>query len=78
MRFDWAVSQKDTVTFDGKVTQGEFAMYSATSSPLPPWPAQDDSSGVVKGGHMLGEWKHTFNDRSNSDLLGYCDWTDPG
>ena len=39
-------------------------------------PVQVDSSGVVKGGHLLGDWKHSFSDRSNLDVLGYCDWTD--
>jgi iron complex outermembrane receptor protein len=31
---------------------------------------------VVKGGHLLGRWRHSFSDRSNLDVLGYCDWTD--
>jgi len=76
MRFDWAVSRKDAVTFDGQGYSGRLRDVQANFIPTSALPVQVDSSGVVKGGHMLGSWKHTFNDRSNLDLLGYCDWTD--
>ena len=76
MRFDWAASQKDTVTFDGQGYSGRIRDVQANFIPTSAMPVQVDSSGVVKGGHLLGRWKHSFSDRSNLDVLGYCDWTD--
>jgi iron complex outermembrane recepter protein len=76
LRFDWAASRKDTVTFDGAGYSGRIRDVAAIFSPASLAPAQVDASGVVKGGHLLGLWKHSFNDRSNLDVQGYCDWTD--
>jgi len=76
MRWDWAASQKDTVTFDGQGYSGRIRDEQANFIPTSAVPVQVDSSGVVKGGHLLGRWKHSFSDRSNLDVLGYCDWTD--
>jgi iron complex outermembrane receptor protein len=76
MRFDWAVFQKDTVMFDGQGYSGRIRDVEAHFIPTSALPVQVDSSGVVKGEHLLGRWKHTFSDRSNLDVLGYCDWTD--
>jgi iron complex outermembrane receptor protein len=73
---DWAASSKDTVTFDGEGYSGRVRDVAALSSPTSAVPILENASGVVKGGHVLGEWKHSFNDSSSADLLGYCDWTD--
>jgi iron complex outermembrane recepter protein len=75
-RFDWAASKKDTVTFDGQGYSGRIRDVVAIFSPTSALATLEDSSGVVKGGHVLGQWRHSFNDRSNTDVLGYCDWTD--
>jgi iron complex outermembrane recepter protein len=75
MRFDWATSPKDTVTFDGQGYSGRIRDVQSNFIPTSAAPVQVDSSGVVKGGHVLGRWKHAFSDRSNLDVLGYCDWT---
>lgn len=75
-RFDWNASQKDTVTFDGQGYSGRVRDVDQVFSPASAVAAQVDSNGVVKGGHVLGRWKHTFNDRSVTDVLGFCDWTD--
>ena len=75
-RFDWNVSQKDTVTFDGEGYSGRIRDVAAVFIPTSVVAMQEDTSGVVKGGHVLGEWKHSFSDRSETDVLGYCDWTD--
>jgi iron complex outermembrane receptor protein len=76
MRFDWAASQKDTVTFDGQGYSGRIRDVEAIFTPTSAVLIQVDANGVVKGGHLLGQWKHSFKDRSNMDLLGYCDRTD--
>jgi iron complex outermembrane receptor protein len=75
-RFDWAASKKDTVTFDGQGYSGRVRDVVAVFSPTSALAALEDTSGVVKGGHVLGQWKHALNDRSNTDVLAYCDWTD--
>jgi iron complex outermembrane receptor protein len=76
IRFDWAVSRKDAVTFDGQGYSGRIRDVDANFIPTSAVPAQVDSSGVVKGGHLLGQWKHSFNVHSDLNVLGYCDWTD--
>ncbi len=76
MRFDWNPSQKDTVTFDGEGYSGRIRDVVPIFTPTSTVATQQGSNGVVKGGHILGEWKRSFNDRSNTDVLGYCDWTD--
>jgi iron complex outermembrane recepter protein len=74
-RFDWQASQKDTVTFDGQGYSGRVRTVVGIVAPTSVVAALVDSSGVVKGGHVLGRWKHTFNDRSATNLLAYCDWS---
>jgi len=76
MRFDWALSRKDTVSFDGQGYSGRIRDVQSIFSPNSAAPISVDASGVVKGGHLLGQWKHSFNDRSTLDVLAYCDWTD--
>jgi iron complex outermembrane recepter protein len=75
-RFDWTPSRKDTVTFDGQGYSGRIRDVTAVFIPTSAVATQEDTSGVVKGGHLLGQWKHSFSDRSSTDVLGYCDWTD--
>jgi iron complex outermembrane recepter protein len=75
-RFDWAASQKDTVTFDGQGYSGRIRDVQANFIPTSAVPVQVDTSGVVKGGHLLGQWKHSFDDHSDLIILGNCDWTD--
>jgi iron complex outermembrane receptor protein len=76
MRFDWTASRKDIVTFDGQGYSGRIRDVDASFIPTSAVPAVVDISGVVKGGHLLGQWKHSFNDDSDLNVLGYCDWTD--
>ncbi len=76
MRFDWDLSKKDTVTFDGEGYSGRIRDVTSVFTPTSAVATQEDTSGVVKGGHLLSRWKHSFNDGSNTDVLGYCDWTD--
>ncbi|HEV2522174.1 MAG TPA: TonB-dependent receptor plug domain-containing protein [Candidatus Acidoferrales bacterium] len=75
MRFDWTASRKNTVTFDGQGYSGRIRDVQGVFSPTSAELTQTDTSGVVKGGHLLGDWKHSFSDRSSLDVLGYCDWT---
>jgi iron complex outermembrane receptor protein len=75
LRVDWNRSAKDVVTFDGQGYSGRTRDTLSIFSPTaPPVSAHFDS--VMKGGHVLGHWTHQFNERSGTDLLGYCDWTD--
>jgi iron complex outermembrane receptor protein len=75
IRADWKMSDKNTLTLDGAGYSGrvrdQVDILSATSPPVP-----TNVQTVVKGGHILARWKHSFSDRSALDVLGYCDWTD--
>jgi iron complex outermembrane receptor protein len=73
-RFDWNASQKDNVTFDGQGYSGRTRDTLSIFSPIAP-PANLNFSSIMKGGHVLGQWKHKFNGQSTTDVLGYCDWT---
>lgn len=75
MRIDWTASEKDTITFDGRGYSGRIRDSGEQFYPIPPTPVVVNSDSVVKGGHTLVRWKHIFNDRSSTDVLGYCDWT---
>jgi len=75
MRLDWNISSKDTLIFDGQGYSGRIRDRLDIVSPTAP-PAQVNSGSVIKGGHVLARWTHTFNERSATDVLGYCDWTD--
>ncbi len=77
MRFDWKISPKDSVTFDGEGYAGRIRDFFTVFSPTAP-PAGVRTNFEVKGGHLMGRWKHSFNERSATDVLGYCDWTDRG
>jgi iron complex outermembrane recepter protein len=74
-RVDWKASQNDSVTFDGEGYSGRVRdavdVFSSTALP-----ANTDVMTVLKGGHLLGQWKHAYSERSSSQLLGYCDWND--
>ena len=74
-RFDWSPSQKDTITLDGQGYSGRIRDVAPVFTPASAVPRQEETSGVVKGGHVLGHWRHSFSDRSDTDVLGYCDWT---
>lgn len=75
-RVDWTLSQKDTLTIDGQGYSGRFRDVVPIFTPTSAVATEEDTSGVIKGGHLLSRWKHTFSDRSDTDLLAYCDWTD--
>jgi iron complex outermembrane receptor protein len=75
-RFDWNVSANDSVQFEGAGYSGRVRDVAPMFTPTSVVATPVDVSGVVKGGHLLGRWKHSFGDRSNLDVLGYCDWTD--
>lgn len=73
-KIEWNASEKDTVTFDGQGYSGRIRDTTDVFTPTAPATLVNVQS-VLKGGHLLGRWKHTFNDRSSTDVLGYCDWT---
>jgi iron complex outermembrane receptor protein len=74
-RFDWTISPKDAITFDAEGYSGHIRDTAEIFSPVSP-PAPVDYTTVVKGGHILARWKHTYGERASTDVLGYCDWND--
>lgn len=75
LRLDWKGSANDKLTVDGRGYSGRVH----DEEPLFPAPGTPKISFfdtfVVKGGHFLSRWRHTFSERSGTDALGYCDWT---
>jgi iron complex outermembrane receptor protein len=67
-RLDRDATQKDTLTFDGEGYSGRIRDITPIFTPTSVVPTQEDTSGVVKGGHVLGDWRHSFSDRSEMDL----------
>ena len=74
VRFDWKLSGKDSLTFDGEGYSGRVRDATDIFSPVAP-PSLTDIVTVVKGGHVLGHWKHDLSERWSTDVLVYCDWT---
>lgn len=66
MRIDWTASNKDTISFEGGTYDGRFRN-TETFSDL-------RTTDLLKGNNLLVHWKHTISDRSNLELLTYCDW----
>ena len=75
-RFDWDISAKDKLTFDGQGYSGLVRDSTAVFSPTSPASASVDFDTLLKGGHLLSQWKRTISDRSSIEVLGYCDWTE--
>jgi len=72
-RVDWSSSQKDELTFDGQGYSGrehdQIIGFNPSANTI-----VEPASYVMKGGHVLGRWKHDFSEQTSTDLLGYCDW----
>jgi iron complex outermembrane receptor protein len=75
-RFDWNVSAKDKLTFDGRGYSGLVRDLTAVLTPTSPATALVNFNTLLNGGHLLGQWKRTVSDRSSIQVLGYCDWTE--
>ncbi len=74
-RFDWKASPRDAVTFDGGGYSGRVRDVAENFSPVSA-PVSLNYITLVKGGHLLARWKHTYQQGSSTDVLGYCDWND--
>ena len=74
VRFDWKLNGKDTFTFDGEGYSGRVRDVTLVFSPVSE-PSLTNIVTVVKGGHVLGRWKHEFSERSSTDVVAYCDWS---
>ena len=78
LRMDWDVSPKDGLTVEGRYYHGRIE----NETPYFSGPGLPESllfeRFVAEGGNVLARWHHTFSDRSSTDTLGYCDWTDRG
>jgi iron complex outermembrane recepter protein len=75
MRVDWNASQNDTITFDGAGYSGHVRDTIELFSPTA-LPSLTDYITLVKGGHLLANWKHKYSGGSSTAVLGYCDWND--
>ena len=72
-RADWTVSDKDVLTLSGAGYQGHIHDTALVTTDTFHGAVNDPY--LVQGGHILGHWDHTFSERSNTEVVAYCDWT---
>ena len=65
-RLDWVASDKDTVGIEGGAYDGRFRS--------PQYFTAVPTTFLVKGSHVLVDWRHTISPRSNTQTMAYCDW----
>ena len=75
-RMDCAMSDKDRLTLQGDVYNGQTGEIVVTKSFNPTDPATFDQENDIAGANLLGGWKHSISDTSNIALKVYYDYTD--
>jgi len=75
-RIEYARSDKDRLTLQGDVYNGQTGETVTTKSFDPTDPATFDQENDVAGANLLGRWKHSISDTSNIALQVYYDYTD--
>jgi iron complex outermembrane recepter protein len=65
-RADWAASGKDTISVEGGTYDGRFRS-TLLFTPI-------RTTDLLKGNDLLVNWKHTISERSNIEVMSYCDW----
>ncbi|MDY6844037.1 MAG: TonB-dependent receptor [Thermodesulfobacteriota bacterium] len=75
-RVDWILSNRNTLTLQGDIYDGEaIEVGQVTSLSVPPytWISYEDTD--IAGGNILAHWQHTFSDSSDIALQLYYDRT---
>jgi iron complex outermembrane receptor protein len=75
-RLDWEPNGYNGVTVQGDVYSGDTGRTIAVSSPAPPFRDLVDDEDEVRGGNILGRWRHDFAPRSVMTLQLYYDRTE--
>lgn len=75
-RMDYARSDKDRLTLQGDVYNGQTGETVITKSFNPTAPATFDQENDIAGANLLGRWKHSVSNTSNIALQVYYDYTD--
>jgi iron complex outermembrane receptor protein len=74
-RTDWKSGQKDILTVQGDIYQGESGERSFIASFSPPAEIAQDGKGYVSGGNLLARWQHTTGEGSDIQIQAYFDRT---
>ncbi|HEX4487061.1 MAG TPA: TonB-dependent receptor [Terriglobales bacterium] len=75
VRLDWQISPKDKFSFDGGGFRGTVHTGELNFSAPGAGAREITQTDLIDGGHIQGRWAHQFNDRSDIDVLSYCDWS---
>jgi len=75
-RMDWQGSGPDALTLQGDLYDGETGETIITKSLDPSEPPTFDEDNDISGANLLGRWKHTISDTSETALQVYYDRTE--
>ncbi len=66
LRADWALSQKDSLSFAVGEANGRYQGSTEIGSPI--------QAELLKDTNLSLRWEHRISDRSSTDTFAYCDW----
>lgn len=72
-RADWGFSDKNSLTVQGDIYDGETGQNSTTASLTPPYSINYDEDTEIDGGNILARWEHIFSKTSDMALKIYYD-----
>jgi len=75
-RMDWQGSGPDALTLQGDLYNGDTGETIITKSLDPSEPQTFDEDNEISGANLLGRWKHTISDTSETALQVYYDRTE--
>lgn len=76
IRMDSRISRRDDLSFQSGMYEGRQQTELPTLTTAGASPARVRRALVVRGGYLLTRWNRSFSERSNGNLLAYCDWID--
>lgn len=75
-RFDWALAERDNVTLQGDLYDGDVGGTENALSFTPPFSRVRRVDEDTLGGNVIGRWTHTLSERSSTSLQLYYDRTE--
>jgi len=75
-RTDWRTSEADRLTVQGDLYDGKLQVTDGVTALTAPYMSRVPFDQGVSGGHLLGHWQHTADQRSQWSLQAYYDRTE--
>jgi len=76
LRTDWEVRNRDTLTLQGDLYNGDAGEKVGITTYSPLATINVEQNAELSGGNLLGRWRHVLNQGSDVELQGYYDRTD--